>query len=137
MAMTGERICLRILVIDDYPSTAESLAKLLTRWGHKVEWAMTASEGLRIAENFRPDIIFLDIAMPGLSGYEVARRIKEQGLTPRPFLVALSGFARKEDREQSLAIGFDAHLLKPASRDQITEILNTYTATRLSARNQK
>lgn len=137
MVTTGEPFRLRILVIDDYPSTAESLAKLLRRWGHEVEWAMTAGEGLAIAESFRPEIIFLDIAMPKLNGYEVAGRIKEQGLTPNPFLVALSGFGRKEDRDRSVAAGFDAHLLKPASRDQITGILKTYSARRLSPRHQK
>src|SRR5437879_5652343 len=86
---------LRVLVVDDYADTRHSLRLLLKSWGHSVREAADGANALREAEVFRPDVVVLDIAMPGLSGYQVARQLHETS-SPRPLLVALTGHTRPE-----------------------------------------
>ena len=113
----------RILVVDDYPQAAECLARWLKTFGHDVETATDGEQALESAERFRPEVIFLDIAMPKLNGYEVATKIREQPWGKKIFLVALTA---SSDPERSRKAGFDAHIVKPAFPAEITSLLGSY-----------
>jgi CheY-like chemotaxis protein len=87
---------------------------LLTMTGHEVQTCHDGLSALRAAEEFGPEVVLLDIGLPGMDGYEVARRLREQPLSPQPLLVALSGYGQAEDLRRSREAGFDQHLVKPA-----------------------
>jgi PAS domain S-box-containing protein len=114
----------RILVVDDNADTAESLALLLRREGHEVHVAHDGVAGLQAAQTDRPDIVFLDIGMPGMDGYEVARRLRRQPGLRGVVLVALTGWGQEEDRERARRAGFDHHLTKPAAPETLQQLLN-------------
>ncbi|MBK5297546.1 MAG: PAS domain-containing protein [Vicinamibacteria bacterium] len=109
-AATG---ALRILVVDDNRDSVESLAMLLQFSGHETHMAHDGVEAVEAAARLRPDVILLDIGLPGLNGYEAARRIREEQKEGGPVLVALTGWGQEEDRRRSEEAGFDAHLVKP------------------------
>ena len=115
----------RVLVIDDNPDIRESLGMLLTMWGHGVDFADTGQEGLQRANEIRPDIALIDIGLPGLTGYEVARQIRSRdgSWAKEVKLVALTGYGRDSDREQALEAGFDCHLVKPIDPDVLARTL--------------
>ncbi|MBA3456842.1 MAG: response regulator [Deltaproteobacteria bacterium] len=104
---------LRILIIDDHPDTAETIAMLLEAMGHDARVACTGTEGLDLVDRFRPDLVILDIGLPDISGYEVARGIRSRPLGSFVYLVAATGWGAPEDRVRALAAGFDQHQLKP------------------------
>jgi signal transduction histidine kinase/DNA-binding response OmpR family regulator len=104
----------RVLVVDDNVDGADSLAVLLRLGGHEVRVCHDGPAALALADEFRPDLVLLDIGLPGMDGYEVARRLRElPGLDKVP-LVALSGYGQEEDVRRSRQAGFDRHLVKPA-----------------------
>ncbi len=113
----------RILIADDHRDSAESLGILLRRLGHDVRISFDGLEAVAAAEEFRPAIVLLDIGMPRLDGYDAARRIREQQATPRPVLVALTGWGSAEDRRRAEAAGFDAHLVKPVELASLTRLI--------------
>ncbi|WP_020562567.1 PAS domain S-box protein [Methylosarcina fibrata] len=113
----------RILVVDDYPAGAESLKMLLQEEGHEVATAGSGMEALERAEKFRPQIVLLDIGLPDLSGYEVARRLRELPQTRTALLIALTGYGQSKDMELSQSAGFDHHLLKPVDFDKLLALL--------------
>ena len=113
----------RVLVVDDDADAADSIAMLLRLNGHSVEVAYTALAGLEAALRFVPDVMLLDIGLPRMNGYEIARRIRSEPALRRTRLLALSGFGRAEDRERSRAAGFDDHLVKPASFEALQDKL--------------
>lgn len=114
----------RILVVDDNVDAAESLAILLQVLGHTTKTAHDGLTALDRARAFKPDTIFLDIGLPKMDGYEVARRLRQDpGLHPQPLLVALTGHSQEEDRQRAHAAGFDRHLVKPVEMDQLTATL--------------
>jgi CheY-like chemotaxis protein/two-component sensor histidine kinase len=113
----------RILVVDDYPNVAESMARRLTLAGHEVQTAFDGLQALATAEEFRPEIILLDIGMPKLDGYETARRIRRQPWGAGMMLVALTGWGQDEDRRLSREAGFDAHLVKPVDKNELAKLL--------------
>jgi PAS domain S-box-containing protein len=115
--------CRRVLVVDDNRDAAKSLAMLLKLMGHQVDTAHDGLEGVARAATFRADIILLDIGMPGLNGYEAARRIRQQNGHPAPKLVALTGWGQEEDRRRSAEAGFDAHLVKPVDVAALTRLV--------------
>jgi CheY-like chemotaxis protein len=103
----------RVLIVDDNADAANSLAMLLSLVGHQTRVAYSGPEALACIESFRPDLALLDIGLPGMSGYELAQRLRT--LAPHGLrLVALTGYGQLEDREQARAAGFDDHLVKPA-----------------------
>jgi len=112
MAITSDR-ALRVLVVDDYPDTIESTATLLRLDGHDVQTASDGMEGIERAATFRPDLILLDIGLPILDGYAVARRIQGLRYHPIPFIAAVTGYGTQEDKRRSGEAGIDLHLLKP------------------------
>jgi signal transduction histidine kinase len=118
-----ERIRRRILVADDNSDALESLATLLELGGHEVFSASNGALALESAERHLPDVALLDIGMPKLDGYEVARRIRSQPWGQRITLVALTGWGQDSDRRRSGEAGFDSHLVKPLDLDKLTELL--------------
>jgi PAS domain S-box-containing protein len=112
----------RILVVDDNQDAADSLATLLSMEGHEVNAVYAGEAGLSEIETSKPDLVLLDIGLPGMSGYEIVRRIKASH--PSILVVALSGYGRAEDKQQSAAAGFDAHLVKPFDFEHLRKILD-------------
>lgn len=118
----------RILVADDNLDALESLALLLELSGHEVFSAANGALALESAELHRPEVALLDIGMPKLDGYEVARRIRAQPWGERITLVALTGWGQESDRRRSGEAGFDSHLVKPLDLDKLTELLDRLPA---------
>lgn len=114
----------RILVADDNSDALESLATLLELGGHEVFSAANGALALESAERHLPEVALLDIGMPKLDGYEVARRIRAQPWGRRITLVALTGWGQESDRRRSGEAGFDSHLVKPLDLEKLTELLH-------------
>lgn len=118
---------LRILVVDDNVDTTFSFSILLRALGHDV-W--TASDGVKAVQatvDFHPDVVLLDIGLPGMSGYEVAKRIRQHPSHKDIVLIALTGYGQDSDRQSSLQAGFNHHLVKPARIEQVKQILASVT----------
>ena len=115
---------LRILVVDDNRDAAESLATLLQFNGHETHLAYDGLEAVNAAARLQPDVILLDIGLPGLNGYEAARKIREQLIHKPPVLVALTGWGQDEDHRRSHEAGFDAHMVKPVDDSALRELLD-------------
>jgi len=113
----------RVLVIDDDRDVADSLAILLESLGATVHKAYDGPAGVSAIDGFDPDLIFVDIGMPGVDGYETARRIRRVGEGCRFRLVALTGWGQEEDRRRAKEAGFDLHLTKPASLETLERLL--------------
>jgi CheY-like chemotaxis protein len=113
----------RVLVVDDLKSNVDSLAMLLEMVGNEVSKAYSGPEALEKAEAVRPDVILMDLSMPGMDGYEAAKRIRERLMHRQPVMIAVSGWGQKEDRLRSLASGFDAHLTKPVDFGDLEKLL--------------
>jgi len=113
----------RILVADDNPDAAESLTLMLGMAGHETRLAKDGDEALAIAREFQPDTMVLDIAMPGLSGHELARAIRAEAWGRTVLLIAASGWGQTVDKERSKAAGFDHHLVKPVAFEAIEKLL--------------
>jgi two-component system, OmpR family, response regulator len=114
---------LRILVVEDNADAAASTALLLELDGHEVHIAGDGAAGLAAAEALNPDAVLLDIALPGIDGYEVARRLKARPGTNSPLLIAVTGYGRDVDRAQSAAAGIDLHLVKPVEPELLQKLL--------------
>jgi PAS domain S-box-containing protein len=115
----------RILIVDDNRDAANTMAILLRKWGHEVSLAYDGDEALAAAEAHKPDLILLDIGLPGCDGYEVARQIRRQRMFDGTTLVALTGYGTEKDRQQSQAAGFDDHIIKPVDFDRLRELLES------------
>jgi signal transduction histidine kinase/CheY-like chemotaxis protein len=113
----------RILVVDDNRDSAESLALLLRVSGHEVLTAYDGEEALEAAATFRPEVVLLDIDLPKLDGYEVARRLRQRPGLEGARLIALTGYGLEEDRRRSRAAGFDLHLVKPVAQKMLENVL--------------
>ena len=112
----------RILIVDDNADAANSLSELLKMDGHTTHPVFSAEDALSNAESFAPDVVLLDIGLPRIDGYEVARRMRLISLTG-PTIVALTGYGQAEDRERAQAAGFDAHLVKPVDLAALAKLL--------------
>ena len=113
----------RIVVADDNLDAAESLAKLLRLYGHEVWTAHDGAEAVRMVDSYQPEIVLLDIGMPKLNGYEVAREIRKHPGGRRRILVAVTGWGQEEDRRRSMEAGIDHHIVKPVEEDALVEVL--------------
>jgi PAS domain S-box-containing protein len=114
---------LRVLVVDDNADAADSLVALLEVLGHTVTVAHDGVQGLQAARGFVPDLVFLDIGLPGMSGYQVAREIRRTAALRRAVLIALTGWGSQSDQRQSQEAGFDQHLTKPVSLEALEQAL--------------
>lgn len=110
VAKTGKRV----LVIDDNIDAAESIAVFLRLEGHEVRTVSDGPQAVAIAQVFAPQVAVVDIGLPGMNGYEVARRLRLKGSDAPALLIALTGYGQKEDRARSSEAGFDHHFVKPA-----------------------
>jgi len=115
----------RVLVIEDNVDAAETLRTMLEIDGHQAEVAHDGREGIERARAFRPDIILCDIGLPEVDGYAVARALRSDPAMASVILIAVSGYALPEDQRRASEAGFDRHIGKPASTDQIREVLAT------------
>ncbi len=115
----------RVLIVDDNADAARSLGMLMEMGGHEARLCFDGQQGLFEAERFQPEVVLLDIGLPGLDGFEVARRLRAMNLAPRPLLVALTGYGQAEDVHRSLEAGFDHHLVKPADPHILTGLLTS------------
>jgi two-component system CheB/CheR fusion protein len=112
----------RVLVIEDNTDAADSLRDVLELVGHTVAVAYDGSEGIATARQFCPDVVFCDIGLPGTDGYQVARTLRADPAFAGTCLIALSGYALPEDIQRAVAAGFDQHLAKPPSLEQVQEL---------------
>ena len=110
-------------MVDDNVDAALSLEMLLTQMGHDVAVAHDGHAALGHAHAFRPDVILLDLALPGLSGYDVARSLRASHSAKGVRIVALTGYSQQDDRRKSREAGFDAHLVKPVAVDDLGRAL--------------
>jgi signal transduction histidine kinase len=113
----------RVLVVDDNRDAAQSLAAMLRLTGSEVETAHDGLQALRIAERFRPSLVLLDIGMPGMSGFEVARKIRAKPWGASIRLVAQTGWGQEEDRQRAREAGFDVHLTKPVDYASLMQLM--------------
>ena len=123
----------RVLVVDDNVDAAESRATLLELEGHDTRVAHDGDAAIALAREFQPEIVFLDIGMPGKDGYEVARALRGKPETQQAVLVALTGWGAKDDRARSRSAGFDYHLTKPAGLAAVEDLLSKMAGTPLAA----
>jgi signal transduction histidine kinase/DNA-binding response OmpR family regulator len=120
---TGELSRRRILVVDDYPLAAESLMKMLQLGGHDVRVARDGPQALEEVQTRTPDVVVLDIGLPGMDGYEVAKRIRNLPSMQHLMLIALSGYGQDEDRRRSSEAGFNHHLTKPVDTKTLYQLI--------------
>jgi CheY-like chemotaxis protein len=126
---------IRLLIVDDNQDSADSLAMLLRMLGHDARTAYDGPEGLKVLEDFLPDVVVLDIGMPGMNGHEVARQLRAQDRFKNVVLCAMSGWGQEEDRCQSREAGFDHHLVKPLDLSALQPILQALERTRAKGEN--
>ncbi len=119
----------RILVVDDNRDSATTLATLLKLTGNETYTAYDGLEAVEVAGRFRPDVVLLDIGLPKLNGYEVARKIREQPWGKVMVLVALTGWGQEEDRRKSDEAGFNGHLVKPVEHATLMKLLAELLST--------
>jgi CheY-like chemotaxis protein len=118
----------RVLVVEDNADSAEALVLLLRMLGNEVQVATDGASGLQAAETHRPEIVLLDIGLPEMNGYDVARRIREQPWGGQMALVALTGWGQDEDRRLAKEAGFDYHLVKPVDPQVLMPLFQTLRA---------
>ncbi|MDB5938284.1 MAG: multi-sensor hybrid histidine kinase, partial [Polaromonas sp.] len=115
----------RVLAVDDSVDAVEFLARLIRLSGHEVEVAYDGPGAVQAALATRPDVVLLDIGLPGLTGYEVARQLRQEPALKGTVLVALTGYGRESDRQRSRNAGFSYHLVKPVGVREVEDILAT------------
>jgi CheY-like chemotaxis protein len=113
------------LVVDDNVDAAISVERLLKNWGHDVQTAFNGPQAIEKARAFRPHIVLLDIGMPGMSGYEVAKQLRTEHDFESLIITALTGYGQAEDRRRSREAGFNHHLTKPPDPDLLAALLES------------
>jgi signal transduction histidine kinase/ActR/RegA family two-component response regulator len=113
----------RLLIVEDHPDVAESLALILRCDDHEVRIAHDGPAALQVLSHFKPDVVLLDVGLPGMDGYQVARRMREEALESKLTIIALSGYGQTDDYSQSMQAGCDAHLVKPVHPSVLRSML--------------
>jgi CheY-like chemotaxis protein len=111
------------LVVDDNVDSAETMAELVRIWGHDVRVAHDGPAALEQARSYRPHVVLLDVGLPGMDGYELARRLRAEGLAG-DLLVSITGYGQEEDRRRAHDAGFDHHLTKPVDPDILSRLIH-------------
>jgi CheY-like chemotaxis protein len=119
-----------VLVVDDNADSANGMARLLKLSGHVVRVAHTCPDALASAREHGPEVVVLDIGLPGMDGYEVAVRLREIAETRASCIIALTGYGQPADRARARAAGFDHHLTKPADPDELLGLVEAWLKTR-------
>jgi len=127
-AAAPSRGATRVLVVDDNRDAAESLGMILSLSGHEVSTAYSGAAALERVRDFRPDVVLMDIGMPGMDGYEVARRLRADPAVRDMVLVALTGWGQSKDKDRALAVGFDRHFTKPVDPLELDSLLGQRAA---------
>jgi CheY-like chemotaxis protein len=117
---------MRVLVVEDDADAALSLSILLRINGYEVEVAADGETAVAAAQTIHPDVVLLDIGLPRMNGYEVARRVMEQPAPKRPLLVAVTAFGDEQARRRSEEVGIDLHLVKPVEPDALERLLSRF-----------
>jgi CheY-like chemotaxis protein len=115
----------RVLLVDDNPDSSEPLSLLLQTKGHQTRVAIDGAEAISLADDFRPDCVLLDLGLPRMDGYEVARRLRQRPYGGEMVLVALTGWAGQDVRNKAAEAGFDYHLVKPVDWDELDKIVQS------------
>ena len=123
----AEAVVRRVLVVEDNPDGAETLAKLLRVNGHEVRTAVDGPSALKAVGAFQPDVILLDIGLPGMNGYDVATQLRQLPGMASALLIALTGYGQQRDRDRSREAGFDQHLTKPVDHQALLRLLRSPT----------
>ena len=123
--MVTAGIVTRVLLIEDNPDSRDMLQAILTLSGFQVEVAEDGQQGLDAILAQRPDVALIDIGLPKLDGYEVARQVRKQLNRSEVHLVALTGYGQEKDREAVFQAGFDEHLVKPVNPEDLARVLST------------
>jgi two-component system CheB/CheR fusion protein len=118
---------LRILVAEDDRDTAEGITRLLTHMGYESQACFSGDQCLASVKDFQPQVMLLDLGMPEIDGFEIARRIRESHPSNSPVLVALTGYGQQADRERTAQAGFISHLLKPVLAQDIKRAIEEAT----------
>lgn len=113
----------RVMVVDDSVDGAESMSILLEMLGHEVRVMYDGAAAIAAASEFKPEVVLLDIGLPGVDGYQVARALRAEPATAGALLIALTGYGQDTDRQRTRDAGFDHHLVKPASLDDIERVI--------------
>jgi two-component system, sensor histidine kinase len=113
----------RVLVVEDNLDAALTLADLLGIWGYEVSTVHDGLSAVETAPRFRPDVVLLDIGLPGIDGYEVARRLRRRPELAGLLIVAVTGYGQESDRQRSREAGFDHHLVKPVDLETLRRLL--------------
>jgi CheY-like chemotaxis protein len=113
----------RVLLVDDSIETAQAMSMLLEALGHVVRTTHDGSQALAVVADFRPDIVILDIGLPGMSGFELAQALRARSETKEALLIALTGYGSDEDQQRSRDAGFDHHLVKPVQFDALEALI--------------
>lgn len=121
---------LRVLVVDDLVDAALIMARLLRHLDCDVQTAHDGHTALQIAADFAPEIVLLDLGLPGIDGFELARRLRAHPATARSLIIALSGYGHAAARDQAAVAGCDDHWLKPATIEQLTALVETRRRSR-------
>ncbi len=121
-ALAAAKPC-RILVIEDNLDQAQTLAALLALWGYEVTTANEGTAGIEIAATFKPDVVLVDLGLPGISGYEVARRLRKHPQLKDVRIIAQTGWGDSNDRRRTREAGFDHHMLKPLDPEELRAVL--------------
>ena len=124
-AHPGRETPRRMLIVDDNEDSASSMAILQRRRGHETRTAFTGPDAVAAAAEFAPEVVLLDIGLPGMDGFEVARRLRAMPALAGAFLVAMSGYGSDEDRATAKEAGFDEYLIKPVDLDILREWLRS------------
>jgi two-component system, sensor histidine kinase len=119
---------LRILVVEDHVDSAKSMAALLRMYGHHVQIALNGADALEFAHAYEPDVVLLDIGLPGMDGWTLAGHLGELPYKKRPFMIALTGYGEEEAKKRSVEAGIDLHLLKPVEPELLRSILSRFQA---------
>jgi CheY-like chemotaxis protein len=119
---------LRVLVVEDDPDNADSLAMLLRIYGHEIHIALDGPTAIETARANPPDVVLLDLGLPGMDGFQVAKQLKELPNPKPPFLTAVTGYGGDIDRQRSHDAGIDLHLVKPVPLEELQKVLKRLQA---------
>jgi CheY-like chemotaxis protein len=120
----------RVLVVEDTPAVSEMLTALLRQWGHAVRTVSDGPAALTLARTYHPDVVLLDIGLPGMNGYEVARHLRQETGHTRPVIAAITGYGQAEDRRRAEDAGFDYHMLKPIDPNALRALFENAASLR-------
>jgi CheY-like chemotaxis protein len=126
-AVGRAKVSRRVLIVEDNDDVAETTAAMLSMAGHTLRCARDGAHGLQLAQEFEPEVVLLDVGLPQLDGYQVARRLRQLPQACDALLIALTGYGMPSDRERGRDAGFDHHLLKPADPGELMALIESWS----------